>query len=301
MTVQAFPYILLLGFLFGSTLIVSRFSVGQFQPTTYIGLRLALASLGHGAVYLVNHRRWPTDPRLWRDASLLGVIGTAIPMTGIVSSLQYQSSGVTAILLTSGPAVTVLMAHFFLADERLTWRKGVGILLALAGALLLAVRGETGLPGIRQVSPIGYGLVLLAVLCASGMNVYARKYMSDFDALEVASIRMLSAALAVFPLSVLLIGIDLRAVNGQGCVALAYAALVGTFFGMLLAFYNVKRFGATASAMTLYVIPVVAGVGGMLLLGERFSVGMVAGMGLIGVGLVLINQWRTGGGADADR
>jgi drug/metabolite transporter (DMT)-like permease len=222
-------------------------------------------------------------------------------MTCIVSSLQYQSSGVAAILLTSGPAVTVLMAHFFLADERLTGRKGVGILLALAGALLLAVRGESGLPGIRQASPIGYGLVLLAVLCASGMNVYARKYMSHFDAFEVASIRMFSAALAVFPLSALLIGIDLRAVNGQGYAALAYAALVGTFFGMLLAFYNVKRFGATASAMTLYVIPVVAGVGGVLLLDEQFSIGMLFGMGLIGVGIALINQWRTGGGADADR
>jgi hypothetical protein len=46
LTIQAIPYILLLGFLFGSTLIASRFSVGQYQPSTYIGLRMVLAGMG---------------------------------------------------------------------------------------------------------------------------------------------------------------------------------------------------------------------------------------------------------------
>jgi drug/metabolite transporter (DMT)-like permease len=294
MTIQALPYIVLLGFLFGSTLIASRFSVGQFQPTTYIGLRLALASLGHGAVYALNHRRrpWPTDPRLWRDATLLGIFGTAVPMVAIVTSLQYQSSGVTAALLTIGPAITVLMAHFFLADESLTRRKGSGVVLALGGALLLTMRGESGLPDVGQANPLGYGLVLLAMFCAGGMDVYARKFMRDFDSFEVASIRVLVATLLVMPMSAMLVGINLQRVNGQGYFALGYAALAGTFLAMFLAFYNVKRFGVTASAMTLYVVPVVAGLGGVLVLDEHISAGMVAGMSLIAAGIAFIQTNR---------
>ena len=34
MSPAALPYVLLLGLLFGSTLLVSRFSLGQFAPTT---------------------------------------------------------------------------------------------------------------------------------------------------------------------------------------------------------------------------------------------------------------------------
>ncbi|MBE2223089.1 MAG: EamA family transporter, partial [Anaerolineae bacterium] len=59
MSLQAIPYIVLLGFFFGSTLVVSRFSVGQFEPTTYIGLRLLIAGVAHLLVYLFLSRRFP--------------------------------------------------------------------------------------------------------------------------------------------------------------------------------------------------------------------------------------------------
>ena len=59
---------------------------------------------------------------------------------------------------------------------------------------------------------------------------------------------------------------------------------------MIVSFYIVKRFGATASAMTAYVIPVVASIGGYLLLDETITLGMVGGMVLIVMGIALINQ-----------
>ncbi len=292
MSTAAVPYILLLGFLFGSTLIASRFSVGQFHPTTYIWLRMALASLGHAGVYLLGRRQWPADPQLWRRAALLGVLGTAIPMTSIVTSLQYQSAGLTSILLTAGPAVTVVMAHFFLPDEPLSGRKSAGVILALGGGVLLALRGESGLPDVTRASPVGYGLVLLAILTSSGMTIYARKYMQSYNAFDVASVRMLAATLTVAPLSLVWVGFDLSRVTGVGYFALGYAALVGTFLGMLVAFYNIKRFGATAAAMALYIIPAVAGIGGVLVLGETITLWMLAGLALIAGGIWLIN--RTG-------
>jgi len=239
--IQALPYVTLLGFFFGSTLVVSRFSVGQFHPTTYIGLRMIIATLACGVVYIVASKRykWPTNPRLWGHAALLGVFGTAIPMTSIVTSMVYQSSGVTAILLTTGPAVTVIMAHFSLPDESLNLKKGIGVALALGGALLLTIRGENGLPDVQQASFIGYGLVFLAMFFSSAMTIYARKYMRQFDSFQVTTIRLLTAGLVVMPLSVIFAGASLQNVNTQGYLALVYAALVGTFSGFFLAFYNI--------------------------------------------------------------
>jgi drug/metabolite transporter (DMT)-like permease len=290
-TAQALPYVILLGFLFGTSLIASRFSVGQFEPITYTGLRLALAGLGYVAVYaLASQRHWPTDRRLWRHAAVLGVFGTAIPMTAIVLALQYQSGGLTALLITTSPAITVLLAHRFLDDEALTRRKAIGVTLALGGAVVLALRGESGLPDVSQANPIGYGLVLLAIVPSSIMTIYARKFMKDMDAFDVGSVRTLSAAIAVIPLSILLAGVDLHSVDFQGYLALAYAALIGTFSGFLLAFHNIKRFGATAAATTSYVIPVVTGIGGVLVLGETVTLAMLMGMGVIIAGIAFINQ-----------
>ena len=210
MAIQSIPYVLLLGLFWGSTLVVSRFSVGQFQPTTYIGLRLTMAGLAHAAIYAFSARRkWPTDRRLWRHATLLGVLGTAVPMTTIISALKYQSTGITSLLLTTGPAMTVLLAHFFLDDEKVTRLKTVGVILALGGAGLLAARGESGLSDVGRASPIGYGLVAIGILSSSSMAIFARRRMSNMDAFDVASIRMFVAALVVMPLSILFIGFDL--------------------------------------------------------------------------------------------
>jgi drug/metabolite transporter (DMT)-like permease len=194
------------------------------------------------------------------------------------------------MLITVNPAITVIMAHFFLVDEPLTRRKSQGILLALAGALVLAIRGESGLAEGGRANPLGYLLILLAILSASGTTIYARKYMRDLDSFDVASVRMWVAALLVFPLSLWLIGFDLSHVTVEGYAALIYAALVGTFAGMMLAFYNIQRFGATASAVTAYVIPVVATIGGLIILDEQITGAMLIGLVLIVGGIALINQ-----------
>jgi drug/metabolite transporter (DMT)-like permease len=211
-------------------------------------------------------------------------------MTAIVSSLQFQSSGITAVLITTSPAITVLMAHFLLPDEPLTRQKGLGVGVAMAGAVLLAILGETGLPDVSKAAPAGYILVLAAMLFGSGAAIYARKYMRSFDTVDVNSVRMVSAAAVVLPVSLLLVGFDLSSVGTLGYMALIYASLVGTFAGLMLAFNNIQRFGATASAMSAYIIPIVATIGGVLLLNETITVGMLAGMALILGGVAVINR-----------
>ncbi|MGD8737376.1 MAG: EamA family transporter, partial [Anaerolineae bacterium] len=78
MTSKPLPYILLLGSLFGSSLVVSRFSLGEFDARAFVSLRLILASLAHLLLYLLSRSRsLPRDPSLWFRASVLGVFGTA--------------------------------------------------------------------------------------------------------------------------------------------------------------------------------------------------------------------------------
>ena len=291
MTTQSMPYVLILGVMFGTTLVASRFSVGQFSATTYIGLRLTLSAVGFGVIYLlrIGKRTWPQGSQLWKHSIILGVLGTAIPLTGIVAGLQYLSSGLASILITINPAITVLLAHFFLSGERLTFRKSVGVLLALSGAIMLAFLGESGLAD-AQGSLLGYLLIFGAMIFASAMTIYTRKYVQDFDAIDVTGIRMLAAALVVMPLSIIFVGFDLSQVNSQGFMALFYAAIIGTFLGMLLSLYNIQRFGATAAVMAAYIIPVVTVLTGILLLGEQITEGMLGGMALILLGVWLINK-----------
>ena len=196
------------------------------------------------------------------------------------------------MLITLSPAITVVLAHFFLEDEQLTTRKGIGVLLALSGAILMLALGETGLPDVSKANPIGYLVVFISMLSTSTTTIFARKKLQGFDPLDVASIRMWVAGAVVMPLSLLLVGFDLSRVNTQGWMVFGWAMLVGTVLAQLLSFYVIQRFGATASAMTSYVMPVVVSIGGALLLDEQFTWGMGGSMVLILSGILLINRRR---------
>ncbi len=271
-------------------MIASRFSVGQFHPLVYVGLRFLLASVVFIGIYMFSSRKWPSDVHLWKHAVLLGVLGTAVPMFSMVSSLQYQSSGVTSVLITIAPAITVVMAHFALPDETLNWQKVLGVALALSGGLILVLRGESGLQDVGRANPLGYLLVLIGILCASASTVYARKFMRDMDSFDVSGIRMYTAAVVLVPVMALFTGVDLENVDASGYLALLYATFAGTITGMLVSFVVIQRYGATASAMVAYVIPVVAMIAGALILGEQITVGMIVGLVLIAAGITQITR-----------
>lgn len=288
---KSFPYIVFLGTLWGTNLVVSRFGVGQFDPVLFAGLRLLLSTVGVGVLYRVVWRKpWPTDRTLWWHAGLLGVLGTAVPMTTALSSLRYQSSGVVALLVTTSPAMIVTMAHFFLPDEPLNRPKLLGVLLAMGGAMLLVLNGESGLPDVAQANPVGYLLVLGGLLAESGMAIYVRRHMQEMDVRDVTAVRLLCASLVVMPLALWWRGADFSQVNNLGLLALLYASFVGAMLAQLLSFYITRRFGATAFSLTSYVIPIVATILGVLLLDEQITAVMLAGMLLIVSGVVLINH-----------
>lgn len=290
---SAAPYVLFIGLLFGSSLVVSRFSVGQFDPRVYTSLRLAIAALLHLSAYLfIGARAWPRSLYLWKHAAILGVIGTAIPMTSVILGLQYQSSGVTSLLLTLNPAVTIILAEIFLQDENLSRQKVLGVLVAFAGAGLLLVRGETGLSSFAQADWRGYAWTGVGILASAAGSVYAKRFLGNADGFDVASVRMFAAAVAVNLVTIVTVGYDLSRVVNSGYVALAYATF-STFFGFIVSFRIIQRFGATVSSQTSYIIPIVATTCGALFLGERVSWLMVAGMGVIFLGLGLLN-WKGG-------
>jgi drug/metabolite transporter (DMT)-like permease len=270
----------------------SRFCIGQFEPFTFISLRLLMASTGYLTVYCFQsgQKSFPRDLRLWRTAGIYGLLGIALPMSGFVNSLQYQSSGMVSLFQSIGPALTVLLAHFLLNDERLNWSKIVGIVIAFAGASALFLTGETGLADLTQADWRGYAWLGLAILSVAAAGIYGRTYLQDADNFDVATINMLVSAAVITGIVLATGGYDLSRVRLSGILVLLYSAIVGGFFAFLLNFFILKRFGATAQSESTYVTPVIATTLGAILLGEIITPVMILGMALIITGLILLNR-----------
>lgn len=288
---KSFPYILSLGSVWGLNLVLSRFGLSQFDPSIFVGLRFAIAVLIFAGIYAFSsQRRWSRSPRLWRNAMLTGVAGTAIPFICFTTALEFQSAGLTSLLVTTAPAILVTVAHFALPDARLNRATALGVIVAFSGALLIVVLGETGLPNVSEANPWGYGLVFFALIMDSCVNVYIRKYMQSDDTFDVTSIRMLTAMVIILPAAYWFNPPDFGQVTISGWSALAFTAVVSTFIAQLLAFYIVRTYGTTSMAMVAYIVPIVAILSGVVLLGETLSWGIVTGMVLIISGILIVNH-----------
>jgi drug/metabolite transporter (DMT)-like permease len=132
--------------------------------------------------------------------------------------------------------------------------------------------------------------VAVGLLGTAGSSIYAHRFLRRANALDVASIRMITAALVLVPVVLLTVGYDLGRVQTSGWVALLYGGLVGGFAAYLLSFYIVKRFGATASSLTTYVIPVVTAILGAVFLKEQLTPLVIGSMVVILIGVALLNS-----------
>lgn len=291
MNKQVTGYIFLLGIMFGSTLLVSRFCVGQFNPFNYVGLRLSGVALGYLVIFLLRSRwrKEKIDRKLWKQGLIMGILYDALPFTLFVSALQYLSAGVASIMWTLYPVLVVLMAHVFLPDEQLSRRIILGVFLAMGGAVLMAILGESGLREPSQATTLGYILATASVLTAAVSTIYVRKQIVKFDLLDATSVRIFFAALIMMPLSIAVEGLDLSNVRDSGFIVMTLGIFIN-IVSVFLNFHILKRFGASIVSMADYITPIVATVGGVLLLGEQITWGIAAGMALTVSGVITVNS-----------
>src|SRR5262247_2616201 len=100
----------------------------------------------------------------WREFLLVGALRAAIPMTVIVWAQTRIDSGVAAILNSTSPLFTMVIAHLLTSDDRLTPRKVIGCLIGMLGVVVMI--------GMEFLNQIGDGvagqLAMLGATCSYG-------------------------------------------------------------------------------------------------------------------------------------
>ncbi|MFP4376110.1 MAG: DMT family transporter [Spirochaetales bacterium] len=280
---------LLLSLFFGTNLVVSRFGLGQFHPVGFVALRMPIAAALCLLWVRLQYGRLPRGRDLWLHGSLVGVFATAIPMLCFVSALLFQSSGVTALMITLVPVAAMLYGHVRLEDDPLTPRKILGAVVSFAGVGLLLITGQTGVDGSRWE---GFALVMVGVASAGYGIVHLRKHLRDERSLDLAAVRLTAATAVTVPVALFVGGYDLAAVEWSGIAALIYGVLPGTLFGFVLYSYLVARFGPSKATQSEYVVPVIATITGAIFLEERVTIITILGMITVFAGIAIATARR---------
>ena len=279
--------LLLLGAVWGSSFLLIKVAVATIPPITVATGRIGIGAIVLALMLAVRGRAWPCDKRAWLLLIVMGTIGNAIPFSLINWGETHIDSGLTAILMSSVPLATIMLAPAFVRDEPLTPGKLVGAALGMGGVAVLI--GPGALMGAHG-ELLGEVAVTCAALCYAVNGLVARR-LPPMPVEVISAGTLLCATLVALPLSLAAERPWHASPSALSLAALVLLGVLNTAGGYLLLFKLVVRAGAGFASLNNFLVPLFGVMWGVLLLEERPSPRAFAGLVLIFAGLAAVRLW----------
>ena len=274
-------------FLWAVSFIATKVAVGSVPPLTVVALRLVISALCFLVWILASGRAGV--PR----STLPGLLGLSLLGTGLhygiqTIGLQFTTASNAALYTITAPITIVLFAAFLL-KERVSRRKVVGILVAVAG--VLTVMGLDTLLAVELGGHVLGDLLVLASIVMWGLFTVAGKRLTDrLGALRVTAWVTVIGALWMAPVGWVearTLRFDLATITVSAWVAIAFLGVMCSFLATLLYFVALERRESHKVGAYLYTLPPMTAVIAALYLGEHLGVGFLVGSLLVFAGVAL--------------
>jgi drug/metabolite transporter (DMT)-like permease len=213
--------------------------------------------------------------RYWREGLVVAVFNAALPYTIFALGETFIPSALAGILNGTLPLWTALMAPFWVEAERLSPRQVAGLLVGFGGVVVLARPSGNVLNG----NFVGVLLIAGATLSYAFAAHYSRRALEHVPPQLSAFMQCVGASLLLLPLAAAFHPTHLPSANAL--LSVTALGVGGTGIAMTLAYWLIKRIGASRVTVVTYMIPPFAVFWGFVALHERPDL-------TIGVALVLI-------------
>jgi drug/metabolite transporter (DMT)-like permease len=263
-----------------------KIAVQEVGPVTLVAFRVLFGLLFGVAVILIQRVRLPRTWKEWFPPLLLGITNVAIPFFLISWGEQSIDSAVAAILDATVPLFTILLAHTFLRDDKMTWPKVLGLLMGFfAGVVVLMSKDIDASFG----SILGQLAVVLACVFYAGSNVYARKTTEDTPGILRSVGPLVSSTAVMWPAAFLVENPVKIPQLGITWLALLFLGILGSGVAFIMLYYLVHEIGPTRATMVTYLFPLGGVILGVAFLNEDLSWQLLFGAVLIILSLVVAN------------
>lgn len=290
MKMDVFDWVMLvtLATVWGGSFLFNAILVTELPIITIVAIRVTVAALALWGFVRVTGRKIPDSPKVWGALLILGVLNNAIPFSLIVQGQTQITSGLASILNATTPLFTILVAGFFLTDERFSILRVLGVIVGFSGVILMV--GPEALGGLEadfwaQLCALG------AALSYGFASVFGRRFRElKVDPVMVATGQVTMSSLVLWPMALWIDGPqDILGLSFNAAASMFGLAVLCTSFAYILYFRILERAGATNISLVTFLVPISAIILGVLVLGESIVIKEIIGMTLIGLGLAIID------------
>jgi len=274
--------------IWGIPYLLIKVAVDDMSPSMLVLGRTLIAALLLLPIAAARGELRPLLP-YWAPLVAFAAIEIALPWVLLGAAETQVSSSLTGLLIAAVPLVAAIIATSSGA-ERLSLTSGIGLALGVLG--VAAIVG-VNLEGARAVPLAEIGLV--AVCYAVGPAILQR-WLSGLPALGVIAASLVLTAIVYLPFGAT--SVPEETPSAAALASVVTLAIVCTALAFLLFFALIGEVGPVRATVITYVNPAIAAALGVLILDERFTVGMALGFALVLAGSVLATRH---GGAPAEQ
>lgn len=279
---------LALGFFWGSSYLFIKIGVDAgLPPFTLITLRLAIGFALLATVVAVAREPLPRSARQYGHLFVMGVVNIAIPFSLITWAELSVDSALAAILNAAVPLFVIVIAAFFLRDERITMNRLAGLVVGFVGVAILVGFD----PGEVAGSDLAGEIALIGSTISYAIGaVYSRRNVRGLRPMIPALLQVGFGLLVVAILALVFERPFEVTITPEAWFAVVWLGLLGSGLAYLVFFRILGRWGATRTSMVAYLLPVYGIALGALVLNEPVDARLLIGTALVIGGVALVNS-----------
>lgn len=256
--IQAHSAVILANVIFGLGVPVTKLLLDEWvSPMGYMFTRC----LGAAVIFWLISLFMPKEPVQRKDLLIImlgGLLGFVVSQTLTAWALVYTTPVYFSLIATLTPVATMLMAAVFL-KETLNGKKTIGVLIGIAGALLMVFMGWQGGSGTNDV--LGIFLTILSLLTWVIYLLITRNISQKYSAVTQMKWIFLISTIAVLPFAAPEWGqqkLFSAAWAWTGVAEMAFIVLFATVMGYFAIPFAMRYLPATTVSIYTNLQPVVA-------------------------------------------
>src|SRR6266571_4893768 len=277
----------------GSGYVATKIGLQYAPPFTFLTLRFCFGLLCLFPIILFWKPRWPRTPAEFTHLAVAGLLMHAVQLGGSHYA-QYlgMSAGVTALIISSQPLLTAVIAARFL-NEKIQPGQWLGVVIGLAGVALV-VWHKIDIREVTWGSLLGTLIGLIGVTAAT---LYQRTFSPRADLKAAAVIQFAASAAVLAPLAVAVESFQVI-FSIELLLSIAFLVIFASILAVSVLYWLMRHGEATRVTSMMYLPPVFAVTLELAMFGVLPSPLMVAGMALAcaGVAMTVWSRRRAGSG-----
>ena len=281
--------LILLAIIWGSSFFNIKIATYSYDPITLALVRVIFASIPLFLLCKFKKIKLEAFGRDWNWYALIGLCNIAIPFVLIAIGTAKINSYLAAILMSTTPLSGSILAHIFTKDEKLSFKKSIGVLVGFSGIILLFFDKVI-------INSDNYIYAIITIIgstfyCIGGLLTLKLKNKKNEN---VTTSTTFWSVIFLLPFSLIIENPWESSPTLISTLSLLYLGVIATGFAWLIRFRILTVNGLVFQTQVAYLIPIFGIIFGYFLMDEIITWRVLLSLVIILLGIYIFKKNNKG-------